>query len=96
MAEGTFQFNKKMWCLCVSPHRWHIHPGNYRYIYTHDPRLAPYLMWKVEGGSLRSISAMDAHEEWHRSVQQVMQWCRNNGQVDVLPLEWEQQGGDAL
>lgn len=25
-----------------------------------------------------------------------MQRCRNNGQVDVLPLEGEEQGGDAL
>lgn len=87
MAVGTFHFNKKCWCLCV------YITGTFTLetidIFTPNTHLALYLVWKVERGSLSSISAMDAHEERHRSVQQVMQWCRNNGQVDVLPLEWE-------
>lgn len=53
-------------------------------------------MRKVDGRLLSSVSALDAHQERHRSIQQVMQWCRNNGQVDMLPLEGEEQGGDAL
>lgn len=53
-------------------------------------------MWQVEGGSLSSVSALDTNQEWHRGIQEVVQRCRDNGQVDVLPLEWEQQCGDAL
>lgn len=67
-----------------------------RHIYTADPRLVLYLVRKVEGGSLSSFSAVDAHHERHRSLQEVMQRCRDDGQVDVLPLEREQQSGDAL
>lgn len=47
-------------------------------------------MWKVQGGPLSWISALDPHQEGHRCVQQVVQVCRNNGQVDVLPLEREE------
>lgn len=72
-----------------------FHPFS-RHIYTEDPRLVLYLVRKVEGGSLSSFSAVDAHHEWHRSLQEVMQRCRDDGQVDVLPLEGEQQSGDAL
>lgn len=53
-------------------------------------------MRQVEGGSLGFVSALDTHQKRHGSIQKVMQWCRNDGQVDVLPLEREQQSGDAL
>ena len=59
------------------------------HIYTEDPRLLLYLVRKVEGGSLSSFSAVDTHHERHRSLQEVMQRCRDDGQVDVLPLERE-------
>lgn len=59
-------------------------------------QLVWYLMWKVQGGTLSSISALDSHQKGHRRVQQVVQMCRDDGQVDVLPLEREEQGSDAL
>lgn len=55
-----------------------------------------YLVRKVQGGALSSLSALDSHQKRHGSVQQVVQMRGNNGQVDVLPLEGEEQGGGAL
>lgn len=53
-------------------------------------------MWKVEGGAASPVPPLDAHQERHGGVQEVVQRRGNNGQVDVLPLEREEQGGHAL
>lgn len=53
-------------------------------------------MWKVQGGELSSVPALDSHQKWHWCVQQVVEMGGNDGQVDVLPLEREEEGGDAL
>lgn len=39
---------------------------------------------------------MEAHEVRHRGVQEVEEGGGQDGNVDVLPLEGEHQGGDAL
>lgn len=53
----------------VQPHYFCV---KQRCIYT---PVSQYLMWKVQGGTLSSISALDSHQKGHRCVQQVVQMC---------------------
>lgn len=58
--------------------------------------LVVHLMWQVERGSLSSFPALYAHQERHRGIEEMIYGSRNNRQIDVLPLEGEEQSGDAL
>ena len=53
-------------------------------------------MGQVKGRPLNPVPALEPHQEGDGGVQQVQQRARQDGEVDVLPLEGKQQAGDAL
>lgn len=55
-----------------------------------------YLIGQIQSGALSTVPPLDTHEEGHWCIQEVVQGSGQDGQVDMLPLEREQQGGDAL
>lgn len=55
-----------------------------------------YLLRKLQLGAVSSLLGLQAHEVGNGSIQEVEQGGRQDGNIDVLPLKGEQQGGDAL
>lgn len=59
-------------------------------------RWAAYLLRKLQLGAVRALFRLEAHQVGNRSIQEVEERGWQDGNIDVLPLEGEQQGGDAL
>lgn len=55
-----------------------------------------YLLGKLQFGAVGALFGLQAHQVGNRRVQEVEERGWQDGNVDVLPLERKQQGGDAL
>lgn len=64
----------------------------------HQPssRHRRYLLRQLQLGAVVLTVGVQAHEVRHGGVQEVEEGGGQDGDVDVLPLEGEHQGGDAL
>lgn len=55
-----------------------------------------YLLGQLQFGPVRALFGLETHHVRDRGVQEVSERRREDGDVNVLPLEREQQSGDAL
>lgn len=55
-----------------------------------------YLLRKLQFRAVSALFGLQAHQVGNRSVQEVEERGWQDGNIDVLPLEGKQQGGDAL
>lgn len=55
-----------------------------------------YLLGKLQFGAVCALFGLQAHQVGNRRVQEVEERGWQDGNIDVLPLERKQQGGDAL
>lgn len=55
-----------------------------------------YLLRQLKVGAVILAIRMEAHQIGHRGIQEVEEGGGQNGNIHMLPLEGEHQGGDAL
>lgn len=55
-----------------------------------------YLLRKLQFGAVGALFGLQTHQVRNRSIQEVEERGWEDGNIDVLPLEGKQQGGDAL
>ena len=64
--------------------------------HTHTHHLSKYLLRQLQLGAVGALLGLQTHQVGHGGIQEVAQRGGQDGHVHMLPLEREEQGGDAL
>lgn len=71
----------------------HIHWSD---ISGQPPKVDTDLLRQLQLGAVGSLLRLQPHQVGNRSIQEMQEGGRKDGDIDMLPLEWEQQCCDSL